>query len=201
MAVAAIKHARRAELRAARDTFWSVPEQRASADRALQERAWTLLAGNACLRVFLYLSAGSEARTTELVDRCHQHHEVYIPHIVGAGEMAAVRFPGWAALSTGPFGIQSARSPVPCAGEIDAVVVPGLAFTRGGGRLGYGKGFYDRWLAQHPRVLRIGLCYTMQITDELPLALHDEAVDVLVSESGIEYTSARQVLRNNGNPA
>lgn len=201
MDLAADKQARRAALRARRETFWSSPVQRASADLALQEQAWKLLADRACRRVFLYLSAGTEARTLELVERCHQRQDVCIPHIVGAGEMTAVRFPGWTDLSTGPFGIQTARSPVICTAAIDAVVVPGLAFTRGGGRLGYGKGFYDRWLAQHPAALRIGLCYAVQIADDLPIAAHDEAVDVLVCESGVAYTGARQSIRTNGHSA
>jgi 5-formyltetrahydrofolate cyclo-ligase len=65
-------------------------------------------------------------------------------------------------------------------GEIDLVIVPGLAFTVDGDRLGYGQGYYDRFL---PTVCArsVGVCFTDQLVDVMPLTEHDVRVDVVVS--------------------
>jgi len=67
---------------------------------------------------------------------------------------------------------------------IEAVVVPGSVFDLRGGRLGYGGGFYDRFLALHaPRALRVGLAFELQVSSgDLPLAPHDQLIHCLVTE-------------------
>lgn len=75
--------------------------------------------------------------------------------------------------------------------SLDAVVVPGLAFDRAGGRLGYGAGYYDRFLATlPPRVLRIGLVPEALVLEALPRDPWDVPVDFLATERGV-----RPVLR------
>ena len=65
--------------------------------------------------------------------------------------------------------------------EADLVVVPGLAFTGSGKRLGRGRGFYDRALAGLPgRVRRMGVCFEFQVLDDLPTEPHDAPLDLLV---------------------
>lgn len=61
-------------------------------------------------------------------------------------------------------------------GSIHCVLVPGLAFTLTGVRLGRGGGFYDRYLPQVPIQRRIGVCYRCQLVDRIPLLPHDEAM-------------------------
>lgn len=71
-------------------------------------------------------------------------------------------------------------------GELDLVLVPGSAFDRRGGRLGYGGGYYDRFLAAAaPRALRIGLAFDLQVVEALPLLPHDQRLHYLVTESGV----------------
>ena len=66
--------------------------------------------------------------------------------------------------------------------EVDIVLVPGVAFTRGGLRCGRGGGFYDRLLAALPEgVLKIGVCFSEQLVDDLPTEPHDRAVDLVIS--------------------
>lgn len=70
--------------------------------------------------------------------------------------------------------------------QLDAVVVPGVAFDGKGNRLGYGKGYYDRLLAAvRPEALRIGLCFDCQVASEVPAAAHDQRMHYLITESGI----------------
>ncbi len=68
--------------------------------------------------------------------------------------------------------------------DLDAILVPGIAFTRAGRRLGRGGGYYDRLLARcSPRTARIGVCFDCQIVDDLPAEAHDQPVDVVITES------------------
>jgi 5-formyltetrahydrofolate cyclo-ligase len=62
------------------------------------------------------------------------------------------------------------------------VIVPGIAFDREGYRLGYGGGYYDRFLAHH-RGLKIGLAYDCQIADQLPHEIHDVPMNYIATES------------------
>lgn len=69
-------------------------------------------------------------------------------------------------------------------GEIQAFVIPGLAFDRLGERLGWGQGHYDRTLSLVPAALRIGYAYDFQLVPLVPVGADDERVDVVVTESG-----------------
>lgn len=67
---------------------------------------------------------------------------------------------------------------------IDIVVVPGAVFDAAGGRLGYGGGYYDRFLAQQaPQALRVALAFDMQIVERVPIMEHDERMHYLVTEN------------------
>jgi 5-formyltetrahydrofolate cyclo-ligase len=67
---------------------------------------------------------------------------------------------------------------------LDVVVVPGLAFTRDGRRLGQGGGHYDRLISRlGPHCLTVGACYAEQLVDELPTETHDRTVHVVVTDA------------------
>lgn len=67
--------------------------------------------------------------------------------------------------------------------EVDVWIVPGLAFTSAGDRLGYGAGYYDRFLAEAaPDSLKLGVAYPFQILDALPVAGHDIRLDGIVTD-------------------
>lgn len=65
--------------------------------------------------------------------------------------------------------------------------VPGMVFDRAGGRMGYGKGYYDRYFAGNRNVLLAGCAYEFQIADSLVLDAWDIRMDWLVTENGMEY--------------
>lgn len=76
--------------------------------------------------------------------------------------------------------------------EIDLFLVPGLAFDRGGGRLGYGAGYYDRLLASAPAAIpRVGVTFDSLVVDRVPVSHHDVAMTHLVTESGLRPTDHR----------
>lgn len=70
--------------------------------------------------------------------------------------------------------------------EIALILVPGMAFTASGHRLGRGGGYYDRFLARLPgSAVKLGVCFARQLVDDLPFELHDQRVDAVVTENGL----------------
>ncbi len=137
---------------------------------------------------FLYLSRGTEAGTAALLEGLRRlGKRVCAPRIAG-GEMLCV--PLTDRLKKGPFGILE-----PEGGEeetCDVAFCPLLAFDKEGYRLGYGGGYYDRYFAAHPQVLRVGLAYEGQAADKLPREGHDVRLDALVTERGVRFFPPRR---------
>jgi len=77
--------------------------------------------------------------------------------------------------------------PVP-EGAVDVVILPMLGFDRRGGRLGYGSGYYDRFLEKNPDVTKIALAFACQEAEELPLEDNDVLMDYIVTEEGVIKT-------------
>ncbi|MDP1589043.1 MAG: 5-formyltetrahydrofolate cyclo-ligase [Prosthecobacter sp.] len=74
---------------------------------------------------------------------------------------------------------------------LDFILVPGLAFTRDGARLGRGGGYYDRLLAHpHCKARRIAIAFDLQIVDSIPVEPHDQRVHQIITESGLIQASA-----------
>ena len=92
-------------------------------------------------------------------------------------------------LKAGKYGI-----PEPEEGEettCEVAFCPLLAFDEAGCRLGYGGGYYDRYFALHPEILRVGLAYAGQAADLLPHEERDERLDAVVTEEGVRFFPPR----------
>ena len=85
--------------------------------------------------------------------------------------------------SSGSFGVMEPQAGEPIGVEqIDLMIVPGVAFTSQGERLGRGKGYYDRYMAREGfRAQTIGVCFAHQLLLTLPIETHDRRVDMVVS--------------------
>ncbi len=68
--------------------------------------------------------------------------------------------------------------------ELDVVIVPGIAFDRGGRRIGFGCGYYDRFLKRATKAKKIALAYDFQIVDFIPEETHDIPVDIIITPDG-----------------
>ncbi len=78
------------------------------------------------------------------------------------------------------------RCPLVATHEIELALVPGVAFTRAGLRLGRGRGFYDRLLGSVGfRAVKCGVCFSTQVFSELPAAAHDAGMDRVATEEGV----------------
>lgn len=104
----------------------------------------------------------------------------------------------WSELRLGSYGISEPQTDsAPCSQFPDLVLVPGVAFTRNGHRLGFGAGYYDRaierWIhsAHRDRMRLIGLAYDFQIVDSLPTEAHDHTLDFILTENNLYERSDR----------
>ena len=135
---------------------------------------------------FCYLSYLSEVDTHALLERLlDRSARLAVPKIVDKTVMHAVTFSGWDELQPDNMGILTPINDELDNGPFDIALTPGLGFTRQGGRLGYGRGYYDRWFARHTVHTRIGLCFEVQITENLPLEDTDMPLHLLVSEKQV----------------
>ena len=87
------------------------------------------------------------------------------------------------AMASGVYGIIEPQAGESCRAEdIDFMVVPGVAFSSDGRRLGRGKGYYDRYLSQEGfRAFCVGVCYACQLREDIPAEAHDKRVDAVIS--------------------
>ena len=128
---------------------------------------------------FVYLAFSSEAPTDKLVERLQEEGvRVYAPTLQN-GEMSAVECGEEFSLSA--FGI---REPVgtPFQGDCDIAIVPLLAVDKKGNRLGYGGGYYDKYLRAHEKTVRIGYCFDFQVLPNVPTEERDEKMQVVVTD-------------------
>ena len=99
-------------------------------------------------------------------------------------ELAVLNGLDEAHLRKGPMGIlEPAEAEIVSPKEVEIWLVPGLAFTRNGKRLGYGGGWYDRLLADAPKAsLKIGIAHAFQVVDDLPNESHDILLSGIVDD-------------------
>lgn len=129
---------------------------------------------------FIYRSFGSEASTRLIPEELlAQGKRVFLPRT--EGDMI-VPVP-YGQVKRGRFGIEEPTG-VAYEGSIDVAVVPLLAVNSRGYRLGYGGGYYDRFL-RDKNILKVGLGYRFQLTDEFEEDAWDEPLDEFICERGI----------------
>jgi 5-formyltetrahydrofolate cyclo-ligase len=154
-------------------------------------------------RRLLFRSFGSEVLTDLLINETlRSRAELVLPRVKGLEEalaLHAVRDPA-EDLAPGAFGIEepiTERCPERSLYDVDFVLVPGLAFDRRGGRLGYGGGFFDYILNVRTDLVESGaavaVAFSLQIVEEVPLATWDVRVPLIVTEE--EIIDAREGSR------
>ncbi|HKU48685.1 MAG TPA: 5-formyltetrahydrofolate cyclo-ligase [Nitrososphaera sp.] len=131
----------------------------------------------------VYHASGTEVGTDVIIERAKKLGKtVSLPSVEG-DDIVFYEFSSSKYLVKGRFGIME---PLPYrkTGQMDLMLVPGIAFDRDGYRLGYGKGYYDRYLSLKP-TYSIGLAYSFQVTNNVPRHSHDRRVDAIATEKEI----------------
>ncbi len=178
-------------------------EARTEADNARNERIRKWEAYQDAELLLFYVSYRSEAGTLELIKEALEvGRKVAVPKVTGA-DMIFYRITGLSQLVEGYKGIlepdterceavtetwrtdAEQTQSVKCHDlpKRSLLFVPGCAFDEAGGRMGYGGGFYDRFMEAYPDILRVALAYEEQMVGAVPREAHDKPVDVIVTEN------------------
>lgn len=156
------------------------PEGRAAAAGRIFGRVGALPAFGAARCVALFCSLPDEPPTEEVLARWRMQKRIVVPRVAGE-EMDFFEYDP-ATLVAGAFGIaEPGPEAVPCdPSEIDLIVVPGVAFTAAGERMGRGRGYYDRYFSREGmHAVKVGVCFAHQLVGELPVEPHDVRMDAV----------------------
>ena len=151
---------------------------------------------------FIFAASGSEVETRGIMEKLLERGvHVYCPKVCGRSYMEFFEIHSLDDLQEGserPYKIQepaipanmrieeaiSALAAYPEDNEENVMIVPGVVFDEEGGRVGYGSGYYDRYLSQHP-CYKIAVGFECQVTDHLTLKENDVRMDALVTEEKV----------------
>jgi 5-formyltetrahydrofolate cyclo-ligase len=148
----------------------------------------------AAATVLFYIDVRSEVRTRHtLPDALASGKRIIVPWCNDQGELELFHLTSMEELAVGMYKIleprpELRRLPEKIAGprDLDLVMVPGVAFDRRGGRMGHGKGYYDK-LLQHarPETPLVALAFECQLFPEIPVAPHDIFMDKVITEAAV----------------
>lgn len=148
---------------------------------ALAEKFYNSPAYQAANTIYGYLPYNQEVRTVPMLQRAlDEGKRVAVPKVYGE-EMRFIYLEDLTQVSKGYAGIPEPIADAPVAEDQQALVLmPGLAFDPQGHRIGYGGGFYDRFLAQEPHHPTLALCYEFQMQAHLDTEEFDIPVDTVL---------------------
>jgi 5-formyltetrahydrofolate cyclo-ligase len=139
--------------------------------------------------IALYAPKGTEVDTARIDAFARARGlRVAYPRVVDGTKLLSFHETTIEALEDGHFSLREPRadSPVTELSSVSAFIIPGLAFDRHGGRIGWGRGYYDVTLAAaNPQALRIGLGFECQLVEQVPRDPHDVHLHYVVSEAAV----------------
>lgn len=166
-------------------------EERNAADKRILEKVLSLPEYRRAKAVLTYVSMRSEADTKRLISEALKEGKTVAAPRVSGKEMQFYVIASQEELEEGYFGILEPGAACPLFSFSDVspeeifLLMPGTAFDRTGGRIGYGGGFYDRFLSEHLELKRIALAYEVQMMERVPREEYDLCMDKIVTETGI----------------
>lgn len=160
-------------------------EERREADGRICEYVYALqksLGGSVCIYYPLPDEADVGGATKRLL---REGAEIYMP-VMRGGDIRLVKVGGSTEFCKGDYGISEPEGEEldPAGVKIDLCITPLTAFTSGGGRVGRGKGCYDRFFAVCP-CIKAGAAYACRYVEGVELQPHDVPVDIMITEEGI----------------
>jgi 5-formyltetrahydrofolate cyclo-ligase len=171
------------------------------ASKTIQAELLALPVFQEAARLMIYVSMGSEIYTDGIIQHSLQMgKQVAVPYLHQQyGQMDASEIRDLEQeMMIGKF---YSRVPKPeyfrplDPKDIDIIIIPGIAFDLQGNRLGYGGGYYDRYLKLvRPETILIGITYSVLVVEELPAYPHDMPVDIVLHEQGIIHTTKKVMV-------
>lgn len=145
--------------------------------------------------MYAYYPLGNEADVRPVVEAAlEMGKHVAFPKVSGE-VMDFFEIRDFSRLHPGAFGIMEPEGDCPVYWCHALVLTPGIAFDKNGNRMGYGKGYYDRYLAEYPECVTVGVAYGLQLTPRLPAEETDVPLDYIATESGVWKIENERVLK------
>lgn len=133
--------------------------------------------------IYCYVDCRKEAGTRQLIEEAWRLGKaVWVPKVDGA-EMNFYAIHSFEELTRGCFGVLEPDEGKAADGKDGLVIMPGVAFDIRRGRIGYGKGYYDRYLRDHPGLHTIAAAFDLQIVEEVPQEEEDIRPQLIITET------------------
>ena len=180
------KEAARLSAKASRSVMTA--EERAAKSAAILGRLLGSEEYRKCRRVMVYVSKPEEVDTLGFITAAlRDGKEVVVPKVEkGAEALIPCLIGSLAELSKGEFSVLEPKEAMSVDGKsIDLFVIPGIAFDEKGNRIGYGRGYWDRFLASVGKGHIVGLAFENQVFREVDKSSHDVPVSAIVTEKRV----------------
>ena len=132
-------------------------------------------------KIFIFIGFNSEIPTLPFINNWISKKQIFVPKIDNK-IMNLIHITSIDDLAPGHFGVLEPNSCNYYTGSIDLVVTPSIVFDKNGYRLGYGKGYYDKYFSTNKHKASIGLSYDKLLQEKIPTDQHDEKVDIIITE-------------------
>lgn len=150
-------------------------------------------------KIFTYISFGSEVDTIKLINYSFSNNkEVYVPKInKQTKDMIALKIHNFNNMSVDKWGIIEPKSvdKTNIGTDFDLIIMPGIAFDKQGNRIGYGGGYYDKYISKLNNASNLlALAYDFQIIQDIESESHDIKVDFILTNKGFIKVNVEKVL-------
>lgn len=173
------KKALRTEMHKKRANIDSAQKQRY--DLEICEKLEQLILVSNAKVVHAYLPMGKEIDISPLIaSLLKQNITVVTPKTLKNRKLQNLVLKSLTEVEQGVFGTTHPANSVEYNGDFDVIIVPGLAFDSNNYRLGYGGGYYDNFLVNHPKAFKVGIFYPVQQVDKVPTEPHDIQLDRII---------------------
>lgn len=150
--------------------------------------------------ILLYSNFGSEVNTSFFYNKLNENKKtIFYPKVINEFQMDFFKVSDLNSFNDGYKNIKEPDGNSLNYKDIlkktnDLIIIPGSCFSKEGYRIGYGKGFYDRFLANNKNLTKIGICHELQLLDELPYDEYDVQLDYIITEKELlSFNSKKEV--------
>lgn len=161
--------------------------ERLAAEKNITKKLTELKQFKECDTIFAFISAKGEVSTEGMILKAFElGKKVAVPLVLSSEEMCFIYINSLSDLKAGSFGIQEPEynaEKIALPTDKSVMLVPGLAYDNDLYRLGYGGGYYDRYMAKHPSPFKVGIGFQVQYSEEpLPRDKYDLPLDLFITE-------------------
>ncbi|OGS43475.1 MAG: 5-formyltetrahydrofolate cyclo-ligase [Elusimicrobia bacterium RIFOXYD2_FULL_34_15] len=139
-------------------------------------------------KIMFYLPFQNEVDTKKMIEKAFKlHKEVFFPKII-KDRVVAIKVKNLSNLVQGKYGILEPETKVynsKAVDFLDVVIVPGVVFDKKCNRVGFGKGYFDKFLKKNKNSKKVGLAHSFQIVDNISVSKRDVPMDIVITEKQI----------------